>query len=77
MRNSLHRKKKVKRKKLKDEQQPQAKPAKISGFDFRAWDKFDVVSESVNSFDQFITANPSMYRLQRDNDCIGQSFGGR
>ena len=46
MRNSLEQKKKKKKKKVpKERVQNQEKTAKkkISGYDFRSWDKFDVV----------------------------------
>ncbi|XP_067939332.1 RNA polymerase II-associated protein 3-like [Watersipora subatra] len=43
IRNSLHKKKKKKIKKPKDEQpNEKKKPARIPGYDFKAWDRFDV-----------------------------------
>ena len=43
MRNSLDKKKLKKKKKKKVD--AENIPKKISGFDFRGWDKFDVVSD--------------------------------
>ena len=42
MRNTIE-KKKMKKKKRERNVDP-SKPKRISGYDFRAWDKFDVVS---------------------------------
>lgn len=47
VRNSLHKKKKIKRKKApisSNHVEPTKKSTKIPGYDFRAWDKYDVVS---------------------------------
>ena len=43
VRNSLDKKKKKKVKK-KSDKEPATKPKKIRGYDYRSWDKFDVVS---------------------------------
>ncbi|XP_074645536.1 RNA polymerase II-associated protein 3-like [Tubulanus polymorphus] len=50
VRNSLDQKKKVRKKKKKKQENPK-KNDKISGFDFRAWDKFDV-DKALNDIDE-------------------------
>lgn len=56
MRNSLEKKRKKKRvKKKADTDQPQDGTKRISGYDFRAWDKFDVVSEYYCHLQDHIT----------------------